>query len=379
MDEPFDSVAALARHYADSLAAHGEDDPRAVGWNTAHGQLASFLQMAAIDGLEPGARVLDLGCGLGDFKTFLDRSGVAVDYTGWDISAPLIERARARHPGVRFEVRDILADPPVDLAQAFDIVVCCGALTLRVPDHERWVQDMVHAMFRLCRRGLVFNLLSAYYAHDNPMSVAPGRYYYALPEEIFCLCTDLSRQITIDHCAVAQSFAVYVYRHNTRPMERLAAHLLGGAAASTAFGPAHRIIAAHYEEHGMYAELLAYLDTLTPHAAGPAGAALWDQIGLAAFQLGDDARQRAAFERAVALDPAAVAPLVHLAVTHTDAGRFGDALPLLERAHALAPADQDIAAKLARCRARVTDADGPDAYGPDAHGPATVAKPGPRQ
>lgn len=346
MDEPvdsaFDSIGAVAGYYAEALAAHG-DDPRAVGWNTAHGQLAGFLQMAAIDGLEPGVRVLDLGCGMGDFKTFLDQRGVAVDYTGWDICAPLIERARARHPGVRFAVRDILADPP---AESFDIVVCSGALTLRLPDHEAWVQAMLQAMFRLCRRGMVFNLLSAYYAHDNPMAAAPGRYYYALPEDAFRLCAGMSRQVVIDHCAVAQSFAVYVYRNNTRPIERLAAFLAPGRA----FGPAHRAIVEHYEEHGMYEELIAYLGALEPSAEA------FDRIGLAAFELGDQDRQRAAFERAVALDPAAVEPLLHLVVTLMDAGQHAEAIPLLERALALAPAPAeaaDIRAKLARCRARV--------------------------
>ena len=341
MDEPFDSafdsVASVAGHYAEALAAHG-DDPRAVGWNTAHGQLAGFLQMAAIDGLEPGARVLDLGCGLGDFKTFLDQRGLAVDYTGWDICAPLIERARARHPGVRFEIRDILADPPDEI---FDIVVCSGALSLRLPDHEVWVQAMVQAMFRLCRQGMVFNLLSAYYAHDNPMAAAPGRYFYAMPEDAFRLCAGMSRQVAIDHCAVAQSFAVYVYRQNTRPIERLAAYLAPGRV----FGPGHRAVVEHYEEHGMYAALIAYLETLEPSAE------VFDRIGLAAFELGDADRQRAAFERAVALDPGAVEPLVHLAVTHMDAGQPGAAIALLERALVLAPGDAGIAAKLARCRA----------------------------
>jgi SAM-dependent methyltransferase len=343
MNEPFDSIEGMSAHYTALLAEHG-DGPRAVGWDTPHVQMAGFVQLAAIDGMVPGARVLDVGCGLGAFKTFLDQRGLAVDYTGWDLCAPLINAARARHPGVRFDVRDLGAATDSD---TFDLVVCSGALNYRLPDHERWVRDMLTAMFARCRVGMVATLLSDRFAgaHLHP---APLRYYYAAPEDILAFCLTLSSQVVIDHCELAQAFAVYVYRNNTAPMARLAAAIAPGPR----FGPGHALVAEHYEGHGMFAELIDYLSTLEPSAE------VWDRIGLAAFQLGDLERQRRAFSRAVALDPDAVSPLLHLAITHMDSGRHAQAAPLLERAATLARSDADsadIAYRLGRCRERLGD------------------------
>jgi SAM-dependent methyltransferase len=346
MSEPFDSIEAMSAHYSALLARHG-DGPRAVGWETAHVQMAGFVQLAALDGMVPGARVLDVGCGLGAFKSFLDQRGLAVDYTGWDVCAPLIDAARARHPGVRFEVRDLGAATGDEV---FDLVVCSGALNYRLPDHERWVRHMLAAMFGRCRVGMAVTLLSDRFPGAD-LHATPQRYYYAAPEDILAFCLTLSRQVVIDHAELAQAFAVYVYRNNTAPMARLAAAVAPGPR----FGPGHVLVAEHYEGQGMYAELIEYLSSLEPSVE------VWDRIGLAAFQLGDRERQRQAFGRAVALAPdaeAAVSPLLHLAITHMDGGRHVQAVPLLERALRLVVVDDvaaDIAYRLGRCRERLDD------------------------
>lgn len=64
-----------------------------------YGQLRALLRFL----IPEGRSVLDLGCGLGDLLADLEPSrGVGVDLSG-----KLIERARARHPDLRFETADI--------------------------------------------------------------------------------------------------------------------------------------------------------------------------------------------------------------------------------------------------------------------------------
>jgi len=66
-------------------------------------------------------------------------------------------------------------------------------------------------------------------------------------------------------------------------------------------------------------------------------AALWQNLGLACYRLGAQAKARAALERAAELDPHNVTTLTTLAATFLAEQRDADALPYLERALTLDP------------------------------------------
>ncbi|GMA16404.1 methyltransferase domain-containing protein [Deinococcus metallilatus] len=72
---------------------------------------------------QAGESVLDLGCGTGELSAQIARSGARV--TGVDASADMIAGARARHPGVTFEVQN--AHQPTYRAE-FDAVFSNAAL-----------------------------------------------------------------------------------------------------------------------------------------------------------------------------------------------------------------------------------------------------------
>jgi ubiquinone/menaquinone biosynthesis C-methylase UbiE len=74
--------------------------------------------------LRPGDRLLDLGCGEGDFAAAAAAAG-AGEVLGVDVSGVAVQRARRRHPELRFErVQDAL--PAADAA--FDLVWCSEVL-----------------------------------------------------------------------------------------------------------------------------------------------------------------------------------------------------------------------------------------------------------
>jgi 2-polyprenyl-3-methyl-5-hydroxy-6-metoxy-1,4-benzoquinol methylase len=103
-------------------------------------RIARFVD--ALEGLVPAsASILDYGCGTGDIAAALAARGYRVE--GRDVSAKMIEQARAIHTGsgVRFAViapagadADVM---PGD--QAFDAIVCSSVLeyVLDVPDSLR--------------------------------------------------------------------------------------------------------------------------------------------------------------------------------------------------------------------------------------------------
>ena len=70
------------------------------------------------------ARVLDAGCGTG--RVALELSSRGVDVVGVDLDADLLERARAKGPGLTWVEADLADLGGVDLGPPFDLVVAAG-------------------------------------------------------------------------------------------------------------------------------------------------------------------------------------------------------------------------------------------------------------
>jgi SAM-dependent methyltransferase len=98
--------------------------------------------------LEPGASVLEVGCGMGNYTFELIRRGLAPE--GLDLSPVLLDRLRAySEDQVSFPLHcaDVL-DPPAELLNRFDGVV--GFFTLH---HLHDIEGSIASMARLLRPG----------------------------------------------------------------------------------------------------------------------------------------------------------------------------------------------------------------------------------
>jgi SAM-dependent methyltransferase len=89
---------AVAREYAERFADE-----------LAHKPLDRELLRRFASEVAGRGQVYDLGCGPGQTTAFLHDCGVSV--RGLDLSAELLREARQRHPGIEFEVADILSLP----------------------------------------------------------------------------------------------------------------------------------------------------------------------------------------------------------------------------------------------------------------------------
>ena len=156
----------LVSHYEACLERHGAT-PRGVDWPSARDLETRFsVMLGLLDGLPGRPVVLDLGCGPGLLVDYLAASGRlgAVAYRGIDLSARMVEAAKARLPGLDFSCRDILADPLPE--RSVDVVVMNGVLTerrsLTKPRMEELAQSLVVAAFRAARVGIAFNVMSSH-------------------------------------------------------------------------------------------------------------------------------------------------------------------------------------------------------------------------
>jgi len=206
-------TAALRSHYERSFRAHGPT-AKGVDWGEKAADLACrYDKMAAVIAPgEPGpASLLDVGCGFGGLLDHLRARGITADYTGIDVVPDMIETARARHPGARFVLGDIMT---ADDAGAHDYVVCNGILTqkLDVPaaEMDAFAAALIRRMFALCRKGIAFNVMT------TKVNYFANNLYYRNPAELFAWClTELTRHIRIDHAYPLYEYTMYLYRTPT--------------------------------------------------------------------------------------------------------------------------------------------------------------------
>jgi SAM-dependent methyltransferase len=148
------------------------DDMMILEYKNAETQQAMFKHAADKFDLR-GKRVLDVGCGLGYFKKYLDDSSAGcTSYQGIDLSEKMVAGARQRF-GNFFERRDIFKQPFQE--NEFGVVFLISVLGYPVTDDPfAYMASLLRELYRVARVGLVFtHLAPGRRAEDSDFTVAP--------------------------------------------------------------------------------------------------------------------------------------------------------------------------------------------------------------
>ncbi|MEW5746603.1 MAG: class I SAM-dependent methyltransferase [Nitrospirota bacterium] len=188
-----------------NLMLHG-DRPEAVRWSSA-GQVMHYRAMLDIGDIN-GKRVLDYGCGKGDFYQFLKEQGLQVEYAGFDINEKLIALAEEKYPDADFRVFDIEKE---ELAEEFDYIILCGVFNLEVQGLDETIRNTLLKLFPHCRTGLAFNALSSHNPHRD------FELHYTSPGEMLSFAlSNLSPHVSLRHDRMAYDFTLFAYRERNQ-------------------------------------------------------------------------------------------------------------------------------------------------------------------
>lgn len=180
---------------------------RGLDWKSAEAQHLNFAALLSMM-LDQNASLLDVGCGLAHLHDFLAANGYTGSYTGIDVSPLLIAEAQKRCPGLDLRLHDLLSDPP--LADSFDYVVASGIFSARldapVEEFEQYAWQVVKAMYGLCRRATIFNVLTTFVDFKAP------HLYYGDPGRWVQRAARLSRFVRLQHDSDSYFFALGIYR-----------------------------------------------------------------------------------------------------------------------------------------------------------------------
>ncbi len=126
-------------------------DVEGLDWSAVYFQKLRFD--ALIDGMgdaEPVDSILDVGCGIGDLSSLF---GEYENYVGIDRMPEMIRQARKRHPARTFHELDL-----AEVGEEFDWVLASEILNQRTYRNYESLMHLIEMMWRLCRKGLAFNV-----------------------------------------------------------------------------------------------------------------------------------------------------------------------------------------------------------------------------
>ena len=156
-------------------------------------------------GIQSGSRVLDVGCGLGDFKKFLEVRAVDVDYVGVDINPNLIHECQLRFPNEKFFVADIEEDN----LGTFDYVVSSSSFNLRLntQDNYELIQSIMAAMYRHSTKGVAIDMMSSWVDFEaDPQSV-----FHYDPARVFDIAKAVTKRVQLRHDYPLFEFCIYMF------------------------------------------------------------------------------------------------------------------------------------------------------------------------
>ena len=147
-------------------------------------------------------KILDVGCGNGEFVKYLNFHGFRGSYQGIDLNANLISEATQRFPGVRFECKNILADP----TDSSDAVVMSGIFNADCGQTVQYIEAVVAAAFSMAREKVIFNAITTYVTYRT------AEMFYLDPADAIAIAARLSGRFEIRHGFLPYNYTVCIHR-----------------------------------------------------------------------------------------------------------------------------------------------------------------------
>ena len=196
-----------ARWYEDKVRRFGYDH-RGLGFRTRSSQEKRFEALMQLGDFH-GRRLLDVGCGFGDFLAYLHERGIRPEYTGIDLCEAMAARGRERFGDqASFVACDALEYSP---ERRPDYVVASGLFGLDAEGARERIQPTIEQMFDWAVHGAAMNFLSAYAPEPVEARV------YVDPLDALELGLTLTPAAKIDHSYLPNDFTLYLFK--TPPWE----------------------------------------------------------------------------------------------------------------------------------------------------------------
>jgi SAM-dependent methyltransferase len=194
------TVVDYHRHRIDTF---DRGSVESLGWRDHGSQIKRFEVLAGIGDLN-GCSLLDVGCGYGDLKGFLDPSCSIYTYVGIDHMPEFITVAKKRYAACD-NTYFFQADFNTATFPQVDYVLASGALSYRCASPQ-FYQGMIIKMYDAATKAIAFNMLHGDRFPDHPLLLGHD------PQAIASFCKSLSPYVEVIEGYLPDDFTVFVYK-----------------------------------------------------------------------------------------------------------------------------------------------------------------------
>ena len=152
----------------------------------------------------PNPAVLDIGCGIGFFYSYLKGSKIGCNYTGYDVVPEYVAECRRLYPEASFEQRNVFRD---GIGGTFDTVVMSQVLNNRYAESDNWqvMQTAMALAFEHSRVSVSIDMMS------TRVDFQISELFYYEPAEVFRYAQTIAPRVLLRHDYRGFEFTVQLF------------------------------------------------------------------------------------------------------------------------------------------------------------------------
>lgn len=188
-------------------------NPKTLGWDKGKQDLRFKILTSQFNFTSINSKpksILDIGCGFGDLKKFLDTNNPApIKYTGIDMVDNLVEIGKQHFKDADFYVGNYL---DFRTEQTYDYAFSSGMFNRKFEEdnsNEQFIYDCMKKTYSIVNDGFAFNFLSDKVDYEYPHT------YHSNPSKILEMAYSFSRRVSLRNDYMPFEFTIFIFKDDT--------------------------------------------------------------------------------------------------------------------------------------------------------------------
>lgn len=194
----------MIARYQDRLNEFGPT-VQALSSGNSERQKIRFENLIQIGSLN-GSTILDFGCGLADFYSFLISEGFDIKYTGVDLVPEFISSCKLKFKDANFVCEDIFETDFLN-KNKFDYIFASQVFNRKLRDSNNldYAKKSIVSLLNSAKKGIAIDFLTDY------VDFKENHLFYYSPEELYSFAKSLSKRVTLKSDYPLYEFTLFIY------------------------------------------------------------------------------------------------------------------------------------------------------------------------